>query len=74
MEDKQWKYKIGAEKMPMYLTFMMLVLFGGLAIWLHKMQNGAFIFVGMFAAIMLILFGATVHRFLFYKIFIGIVL
>ena len=68
MEDKQWKYKIASGKMPMILTFMMLVLFGGLAIWLHKIQNGAFIFVGMFAAIMLILFGATVHRFLFYKI------
>lgn len=71
MEDKQWKYKIGAGKMPMILTFMMLVLFGGLAFWLHKIQNGAFIFVGMFAAIILILFFATVHRFLFYKVFIG---
>ena len=59
MEDKQWKYKIGSGKVPMILTFMMLVLFGGLAIWLHKMQNGVFIFLGMFATIMLILFGAN---------------
>lgn len=39
MEDKQWKYKIGSGKMPMILTFMMLVLFGGLAIWLQFNTN-----------------------------------
>ena len=71
MEDTKWKYRIGSGKMPMILTFIMFVLFGGLAIWLHKIQNGAYIFAGMLAAVLLILFMATIHRFLFYKVFIG---
>ena len=71
MEDTKWKYRIGSGKMPMILTFIMFLLFGDLAIWLHKIQNGAFIFVGMFAAVILILFFATVHRFLFFKVFVG---
>ena len=71
VEDTKWKYSIGSGKMPMILTFIMFVLFGGLAIWLHKIQNGAFIFAGMLAAVILILFMATVYRFLFYKVFIG---
>ena len=71
VEDTKWKYRIGSGKMPMILTFIMFVLFGSLALWLHKIQNGAFIFAGMFAAVILILFIATVYRFLFYKVFIG---
>lgn len=41
MEDKQWKYKIGSGKMPMILTTIMFIMFGGLTLWLHKIQNGA---------------------------------
>lgn len=57
--------------MPMILTFVMFALFGGLTLWLHKVQNGAVIFTGVLAAVTLILLGATVYRFLFYKVFIG---
>jgi hypothetical protein len=71
MENKQWKYKIGSGKMPMILAFIMFTLFGALAVWLYKIQNGAFIFAGVLAAVMFILLLATVHRFLFYKVFIG---
>ncbi len=71
MEDTKWKYRIGSGKMPMILTFIMFVLFGGLALWLHKIQNGVFILAGMLAAVILILFIVTVYRFLFYKVFIG---
>lgn len=71
MENKQWKYKIGSGKMPMILAFIMFALFGALAVWLYKIQNGAFIFTGVLATVMFILLLATVHRFLFYKVFIG---
>ena len=71
MEDKQWKYKIGSGKMPMLLTSIMLILFGGLSIWLYRVQNGAFLFTGALAVATLILLGATIHRFLFYKVLIG---
>ena len=71
MNSKQWKYKIGSGKMPMILTTIMFVLFGGLAFWLHKIQNGAVLFVGALAVVTLILLGATVYRFFFYKVFIG---
>jgi len=55
----------------MILTFIMYVLFGGLAIWLYKIQNGAFIFTGALAVVTLILLGATVYRIFFYKVLIG---
>lgn len=71
MEDKQWKYKIGSGKRPMILTLIMFTLFGGLSIWLHRIQNGAFLFSGALAAVTLILLGATIHRFLFFKVLIG---
>lgn len=71
MGDKQWKYKIGSGKMPMILTLIMFALFGGLTIWLHRVQNGAFLFTGALAVLTLILLGATIHRFLFYKVLIG---
>jgi hypothetical protein len=57
--------------MPMILTFIMFTLFGALVVWLYKIQNGAFIFAGVLAAVMFILLLATVYRFLFYKVFIG---
>lgn len=71
MENKQWKYKIGSGKMSMILAFIMFALFGALAVWIYKIQNGAFIFAGVLATVMFILLLATVHRFLFYKVFIG---
>lgn len=71
MDNKQWKYKIGSGKMPMIVSSLMLVLFGGLTIWLYRTQNGAFLFTGVLSAAMLLLLAATIHRFLFYKVFIG---
>ena len=71
MDSKQWKYKIGSGKMPMILTTIMFALFGGLTIWLREAQNGAFIFTGALAVVTLILLGATIFRFLFYKVLIG---
>ena len=57
--------------MAIILTLIMFALFGGLTIWLHRVQNGAYIFAGVLAVVTLILLGATIHRFLFYKVLIG---
>lgn len=71
MEKNQWKYKIGSGKAPIIISFIMLSVFGGLAIWLYSTENGAFIFAGLLSVVMLIITIATVHRFLFYKVLIG---
>ncbi|MDO5124346.1 MAG: hypothetical protein Q4D44_06750 [Eubacteriales bacterium] len=71
MEDKQWKYKIRANKLPVILTLLMFAVFGGLTAWLHSTNNGAFIFTGLFSAILLALVIATSHRLAFYKVLVG---
>lgn len=71
MENGQWKYKIGSRKMPVILTLIMFAAFGGLTVWLHSTNNGAFIFTGLFSAILLALVIATVYRLAFFKVLIG---
>lgn len=71
MEDRQWKYKIRSGKMPVILTVIMFAVFGGLTAWLHITNNGAFIFTGLFSAILLALVIATSYRLAFYKVLIG---
>lgn len=71
MENRQWKYKIRSDKMPVILTFIMFAAFGGLTAWLYSTNNGAFIFTGLFSAIMLALVIATVYRLAFFKVLIG---
>lgn len=67
----QWKYRIGSRKMPVILTLIMFAVFGGLTAWLYSTNNGAFIFTGLFSAILLALVIATVYRLAFFKVLIG---
>lgn len=71
MEERQWKYKIGARKAPVILTLIMFAVFGGLTAWLYSTSNGAFIFTGLFSAILLALVIATSYRLAFFKVLIG---
>ena len=71
MEKQEWKYKIGAGKMPVILTVIMFAIFGGLTAWLYSTDNGAFIFTGLFSVILLVLVIATVYRLVFFKVLIG---
>lgn len=71
MESKQWKYQIRSGKMPIVLTLIMFAAFGGLTAWLYSTDNGAFIFTGLFSAILLALVIATVYRLAFFKVLIG---
>ena len=71
MKNQTWKYKIRSSKTPVILTFIMFAVFGGLTAWLYSINNGAFIFLGLFSAILLALVIATAYRLAFYKVLIG---
>ena len=71
LDNMQWKYRIGSRKMPVILTLIMFAVFGGLTAWLYGTNNGAFIFTGLFSAILLALVIATVYRLAFFKVLIG---
>ena len=71
MKNQTWKYKIRSSKTPVILTFIMFAVFGGLTAWLYSNNNGAFIFLGLFSAILLALVIATAYRLAFYKVLIG---
>lgn len=71
MKNTQWKYKIGSGKTPVILTLIMFAIFGGLTGWLYSANNGAFLFTGLFSAILLALVIATGYRLAFFKVLIG---
>ena len=71
MEDIQWKYKIGAGKVPVVLSLGMTLVFGGLSVWLHKTDNGAYLFGDILTAIMVVVLIVTAYRLLFYKVLIA---
>lgn len=62
---------ISSGKLPVILSLVMVVLFGGLSIWLKKSENGAFLFTGLLTAAMFAAFLAAAYRALFYKVLIG---
>lgn len=67
----KWKYEISTGKMPVILSFFMLALFGGLAIWMYSSRNGAFVFGLLLAILMLLVFLVAVFRYLYYRVRIG---
>ena len=71
LEDKQWKYKIGAGKLPVILSLGMTILFGSLSVWLHKTENGAYFFGDILTGIMAVVMFVTIYRLMFYKVLIG---
>lgn len=71
MESTQWKYKIGSGIMPVILSGGMLVIFGGLALWLRSQENGAVLFGYLLSSAMAVVFLLSVYRAVFYKVLIG---
>ncbi len=55
----------------MILSAVMLLMFGGLTLWLWEIKNGAVLFAGMLTAILLLVFLLTLYRMCFYRIRIG---
>lgn len=66
VNHKEWKYKIGKDRVAVLLMLMMSGMFGGAAAWLYKTHNGAFIPVSMIAGLMVLVFLLILHRFLFF--------
>ena len=71
MDNKQWKYKIGTGRTPVFLALGMTILFGSLSVWLHKTGNGAYFFGDILTGIMAVVLISTIYRLLFYKVLIG---
>ncbi len=70
-KQEVWKYEIGTGKTPVVASVVMLLIFGGLTLWLYKTNNGAFLFAGALAGIMVLLVYLTLYRLCFYQIKIG---
>lgn len=71
MENEHWNYKIGDGHQGLILLFILLAVFGGLSIWLHMSNNGAFIFAAFFTALILVLIAYSIYRLLVVKVLIG---
>lgn len=70
MGKKKWKHKITSGLTGVILSFIMLAIFGGLAIWFHVSQNDAIIIgriLVIFAAVAFIL---ALYRAVFFKVLI----
>ena len=72
MDETSYLYKIGSGKLPVILSFIMSAVFGGVAFWLYRTENGAFIFLAFLFALTFLVFLLSVYRFFFYKVLIGV--
>jgi len=52
LDSKEWKYKISGDKTAAILMALMSALFGSMTLWLHKTNNGAFIFTGLITVVL----------------------
>lgn len=71
MKNEYWKYKIGGSLKSFIPLLILLAIFGGVSIWLHSSNNGAFIFTTFFTFLVLALSAYSIYRFIFVKVLIG---
>ena len=70
MKNKQWKYKVGGRIQGLIPSLFMLAIFGGIAIYLHIIRHGAFLFGLLLTIIMLVLIFLSILRGIFVKVLI----
>lgn len=70
MDKKKWKYKITSGLTGVILSFIMLILFGGLAIWFHISQNDAIIIGRILVIFAGLAFVLALYRAVFFKVLI----
>lgn len=68
--DREWKYKIKYSVSSLVPSLLMLAVFGGLALWLYKTNNGAFMFAGILAVFTAVIILISIYRLLFFKVYI----
>lgn len=70
MKNKTWKYKITSGLTGVILSFIMLAIFGGLAIWFHISQNDAIIISRILVIFAALAFALALYRAVFFKVLI----
>ena len=70
MKNQKWKYKITSGFSGVIISLVMLVGFGGLAIWFHISQNNAIIIGGILVIIAALVFTVALYRAMFFKVLI----
>lgn len=70
MENKKWKHKITSGLTGVILSFILLIAFGGLAIWFHISQNGAIIIGRILVIFAALAFALALYRAIFFKVLI----
>ena len=68
---KDWKYRIGKNGTGTVVGIFMLLLFGGVTLWLYLSENGAFFFGLLLTLVMLAIDLAAIYNTLFHKVLIG---
>ena len=71
MNRKKWKHKITSGLTGVILSFIMLAIFGGLAIWFHVSQNDAIIIGRILVIFAAVAFALALYRAVFFKVLIG---
>lgn len=69
--NKDWKYRIGKNNAGTVMGILMLLLFGGVTLWLYLSNNGAFLFGLILTLVMLAIDLAAVYNALFHRVLIG---
>jgi len=67
---KDVKYRIGKNSAGTVIGIVMLLIFGGITLWLYLSKNGAFFFGLLLSLVMLAVNAASLYNELFYKIII----
>lgn len=70
MNKKKWKYRITSGLAGVILSFVLLTLFSGLAIWFHASQNDAIIIGRILVIFAGIAFALALYRAVFFKVLI----
>ena len=70
MNKKKWKHKITSGLTGVILSFIMLAIFGGLAIWFHVSQNDAIIIGRILVIFAAVAFVLALYRAVFFKVLI----
>lgn len=71
MKNQIWEYKIGVEPFGFIPLAILLAVFGGVSIWLHISNNGAFLFTDLLTAFVLIITVYSIYKYMFVKILVG---
>lgn len=70
MRNRNWKYKITSGLTGVILSSILLIIFGGLAIWFHISQNDAIIIGRILVIFAALAFFLALYRALFFKVLI----